>query len=176
MKFILGITFVLLSYGLNAQEGKVSTYYLIRHAEKVAQVAATMAEAGTIKADNPDPELSETGITRAQGWAQIFQNIRFDAVYSTNYIRTKKTALPTAKANSLEVLIYDPKNFDYEKFKAETKGKTVLIVGHSNTIPGFANKLIGMEKYTNIDDNTYGNLYIIQNSNGQISDILLSLP
>jgi broad specificity phosphatase PhoE len=167
MKIILGIIFALLSYGLTAQDGKVSTYYLIRHAEKSVEAPVTMTTAGSLNSANPDPDLSYEGVIRAERWAQIFQNIRFDAVYSTNYIRTKTTAQPTAKANGLDVLIYDPKNFDYDKFKTETKGKTLLVVGHSNTIPGFVNKLIGTDKYPNMADDNFGNLYIVQIIEGQ---------
>jgi 2,3-bisphosphoglycerate-dependent phosphoglycerate mutase len=177
MKTTLFLAFLMASVCTFGQVDKtVSTYYLIRHAEKSAEAPGTMAAAGSLNSANPDPELSPEGVVRAQRWAQIFQNIRFDAVYSTNYIRTKTTALPTAKANNLDVLVYDPKNFDYDKFKTETKGKTVLIVGHSNTIPGFTNKLIGADKYPNMADSTYGNLYIVQINNGHTSDILLSLP
>ena len=46
-------------------------------------------------------------------------------------------------------------------FIAETKGKSVLIVGHSNTTPVFANKILGENKYENMDDNDNASLYIV---------------
>ena len=46
-------------------------------------------------------------------------------------------------------------------FKQNTLGKTVLIVGHSNTTPAFANKILATEKYKNMDDNDNSSLYII---------------
>ena len=42
-----------------------------------------------------------------------------------------------------------------------TQGKTVLVVGHSNTTPQFVNKIIGEEKYPNMDDTDNGSLYIV---------------
>ena len=46
-------------------------------------------------------------------------------------------------------------------FRSETKGKTVLVVGHSNTTPVFANKILGEKKYENMDDNDNASLFIV---------------
>jgi len=48
-----------------------------------------------------------------------------------------------------------------EDFVTATKGKTVLIVGHSNTTPVFANKILGKEQYKNMDDHDNASLYIV---------------
>ncbi len=167
MKKALSILFaVLFVIVLQAQEESnntnVSTYYLIRHAEKV-------------KSEDPNPVLHPDGELRAKRWAEIFKNIKFDAIYSTDYIRTRNTAAPTAKSQGVDVVLYDPKGIDYKKFLAETKGKTVLIVGHSNTIPYFVNNLIGKEKYQDIEYTNNGNLYIVEINNCTVSDKVLYL-
>ena len=41
-------------------------------------------------------------------------------------------------------------------------GKTVLVVGHSNTTPEFVNALIKNDFYDQIEDNNNGNLYYVQ--------------
>ena len=125
--------------------GKTTTYYLIRHAEKDSS-----------NKEDRDPHLSEAGNTRANNWAKHFEDITLDAVYSTNYNRTKATATPTAKSKNLELTLYDPRHMDAKEFMAECEGKTVLIVGHSNTTPMFANSLLGEKKYEMMkeDDNT----------------------
>ncbi len=146
-KFLLGILLGLISLNLVSQE--ISTYYLIRHAEKDRTV-------------NKNPNLTDIGEKRAASWAEIFRDIKFDAIYSTDYNRTKATAKPTAHKNNLDIVFYHPSNLDIEKFKRATKGKKVLIVGHSNTIPGLVNQLIGQEKYSNIEDDNNGNLYIVE--------------
>ena len=46
-------------------------------------------------------------------------------------------------------------------FVQETKGKSVLVVGHSNTTPVFVNSIIGVKKYNNMDDNDNASLYIV---------------
>lgn len=63
-----------------------STYYFIRHAEKDRSDKT-----------NKDPNLVLDGILRAAKWSIVLDNIDFDAIYSTNYNRTKETAQPTAE-------------------------------------------------------------------------------
>ncbi|NQY04969.1 MAG: histidine phosphatase family protein [Flavobacteriaceae bacterium] len=127
-----------------------TTYYFVRHAEKV------------VSKTNRDPELQPKGELRAHKWARVLKNIKLDAVYSTNYKRTMATAQPTAESKGLSITIYHPTEIDYEQFKKDTKGKSVLVVGHSNTIPGFVNKMIGKD-----------NLYIVELVDNMISDQVL---
>lgn len=168
LKYIIVIfLFIASSSGIFAQESensKVTTYYLIRHAEKVRSNPA-----------DKNPDLSKKGRQRALNWSRIFDQFKIDAVYSTNYKRTLHTAQYVANAKKLSIKIYDPFDFDYEQFLKVTKGKNVLIVGHSNTIPGFANKLIGEEIYTEIDDQNNANLYIITLSDSKISNVLIKM-
>ena len=144
------------------KNSEVSTYYFIRHAEKVIS-------------EDPNPKLDSLGELRAEQWAEIFKNISFDAVYSTDYIRTRNTATPTVESQGLELILYHPVNIDYTTFLVETRGKIVLVVGHSNTIPAFVNKLIGTEKYKLIEHDNYGNLYIVEITVNAVTDKLLYL-
>ena len=142
---------------------EITTYYFIRHAEK-----------NRSDANNKNPNLILKGILRAAKWSLVFDNVKFNAIYSTNYNRTKQTAQPTAEKNGLDITIYDSINLYSEDFINNTKGKTVLVVGHSNTTPQFVNAVLGHEKYKSIDDNNNANLYIVTiSSSGEISDTLL---
>ena len=142
---------------------KTTTYYFIRHAEKDRSDKT-----------NKDPNLIQKGLLRAAKWSFVLENIEFDAVYSTNYNRTKQTAQPTAEKKGLEVTIYDPRQLFSEEFANNTLGKTVLVVGHSNTTPAFVNAVLGTKKYDSIDDNNNANLYIVTISpSGEKSDTLL---
>lgn len=138
-----------------------STYYFIRHAEKDRSDST-----------NKDPHLTDIGLKRAEKWASKLGDISFDAVYSTNYNRTKETATPLALKNNLDITLYNPNDIDYNLFLDENKGKNVLVVGHSNTTPTFVNKILGQNKYEDIDDNQNGNLYIITIENDKIFDEL----
>ncbi|MFK7782740.1 phosphoglycerate mutase family protein [Psychroserpens sp.] len=168
MKHILILAFAFcLIVPANAQEDNKSTtttYYLIRHAEK-----------DRTDKSNKNPDLTKEGHSRAENWNNVFQNITFDAVYSTNYNRTIQTATPTAKSQSLEIKSYDPRNLFSDEFANETKGKTVLIVGHSNTTPMFVNAILGEKKYEFIDDNDNGCLFIVTITNEVKIDQVLKI-
>ncbi|UMB54458.1 histidine phosphatase family protein [Lutibacter sp. A64] len=152
------------NFEAQAQETATTTYYLIRHAEKNRLV----------KSDK-NPNLKEKGVDRALNWSKTFKNIEFDYIFSTNYKRTIQTALPTAKSKGLEIQFYNPSDLYNEEFKTLTKGKTVLIVGHSNTTPEFVNKIIGEEKYPEMEDRNNANLYIVTISENNKSTVLLNI-
>ena len=154
-------------YGQNHEENisdTVTTYYLIRHSEKV-----------TSNPTDRNPNLSEIGMQRANSWITILKEIEFDAIYSTNYNRTLQTAKPIADSYQLEIIKYDLSNFNFDDFKESTKGKTVLVVGHSNTIPSFANSFIGKNEYAQIDESNYANLYIITVTGETVTHSLLKI-
>jgi len=152
------------SLNIKAQESDVTTFYFIRHAEKVRTDKTTK-----------NPNLTQKGLERAENWSVVFKSVNFDLVYSTNYNRTIQTATPTAKSKNLKIQFYNPRELYNEDFKLETKGKTVLIVGHSNTTPIFVNKVLGIEKYADIDDRNNSNLYIVTTSSTLITDTLLKI-
>lgn len=154
-KYFYLIIFVF-SLLVSCSPNETTTYYLIRHAEK-----------NRTDKTNKNPNLNEEGLKRAQNWAKHFKNIKLDAVYSTDYNRTQQTAKPTAKSKNLEILSYNPRKMYDSIFQANTKGKTVLVVGHSNTTPAFANKILGIKKYENFSDTENGNLIIVTLNNDQ---------
>ncbi len=133
-------------------------YYFIRHAEKDRS-----------NPNNDNPDLTNEGILRAKNWSEILGNIKFDAVYSTNFKRTIQTAKPTAAKNNIKITIYKPNNLDIDTFINDTKGKNILVVGHSNTIPHLVNTIIKKQVYKDIDDYNYGNLYHITTTNHGVS-------
>lgn len=125
-----------------------ATYYLIRHAEKVRT-----------DPKNQDPSLDINGMMRAKAWATYFAPIQIDEIYITKYIRTKQTISLIAQRKMISPKSYDPNSIHSEEFLSETNGKNLLIVGHSNTIPYLVNKLIGEEKFEEMDDNDNSTLF-----------------
>tara|TARA_R110001583_G_scaffold32626_3_gene111034 strand:+ start:483 stop:1007 length:525 start_codon:yes stop_codon:yes gene_type:complete len=147
---------------IETKESITSTFYLIRHAEKDRSDSL-----------NTNPNLTEKGFLRAENWSTVFKDISFDAVYSTDYNRTRATALPTATKNNLELIIYNPETIDIPDFLNENEGKNILIVGHSNTTPKFINTILERDTYKDIDDNNFSNLYTITVTDGKITSNLL---
>jgi broad specificity phosphatase PhoE len=140
----------------------VSTFYFIRHAEKDRS-----------DPENVDPELSQKGLGRAMHWAEILNDVKLDEIYSTDFERTAMTAAPTSVKKDITVKYYDPQNIDIKQFEVDNLNKKVLVVGHSNTIPEMVNKMIGEDKYPNMDDNDNGSLFIVQIVNGIPTDMHL---
>ena len=87
------------------------------------------------------------------------KHVKFDKVISTNLFRTLETASPISKSNDLKINTYVPSKEFYENFIKQNTGKTILIVGHSNTTPSFVNSLIEEDFYKDIKDDNNGNLY-----------------
>ena len=156
MRRIIPFVFMILAYSglgglegsFSEEQGPITTIILVRHAEKVNDGSA-------------DPPLTPAGAARADELAYILKHIRLDAIYSTPYVRTKQTVLPTAREKGLEVRIYEPdeKNF-LKEVLLRFSGGTVLIVGHSNTIPKLANELAGRSDFSDLGDDIYDHLFI----------------
>ena len=140
----------------------ITTVYLVRHAEKKIN-------------SGKDPALTDQGKFRASFLAKMFEQIPFDTVYSTDTIRTRDTAGPTAKSQGLEVVLYNARGVNYLEFLESNHGKTVLVVGHSNTIPAFVNGLLGEQKYTELDEAEYDSLFVVDIIGQQKSDKLLTI-
>lgn len=158
-KFLLLLALLFLN--ISFAQSKTTTYYFILHAEKIDS--------------SQNPDLSEKGLKRAELWNKIFSEISFDEIYSTDYKRTLQSASPTATTKKIKIKLYNPKTLNIESFKKETLGKKVLIVGHSNTTPKFVNDIINQNLFSDIDDETFGNLYIITVVDNTISYQLLKL-
>lgn len=131
-----------------------TTIIFVRHAEKEAMPA-------------DDPELSEAGrrrvaeLTRQMVDADVVAGV--DAIYSTPYKRTLQTAQPLAEALNLPINRYDPSDNEavLKRILKNHKGKIILVVGHSNTIPGMIADLGASKNVPPIDDEEYDNLYLI---------------
>jgi broad specificity phosphatase PhoE len=154
------IAFSIGSKVLIAQSDQATTLLFIRHAEKTRD-------------GNADPGLTEQGKLRAIHWAEVFKDAGLDAVFSTDTKRTKSTAKPTANEYNFDVVVYNTRTIDIVQFAIDNQGKTILVVGHSNTIPNLVNALLGKEKYSQIEDNNNSNLYVVTIVNGESKTTLL---
>ncbi|HEY3430646.1 MAG TPA: phosphoglycerate mutase family protein [Cyclobacteriaceae bacterium] len=140
----------LFSHVLLAQENPITTFILVRHAEK------------DLTQSTNDPDLSPEGKARATKLAELLKKTQIDAVYSTEYKRTRQTVEPIAQVNSLVVMSYQPMvKDDFDLMIKKHQGKTILVSGHSNTIPNLVNYLVGEDKYKNFEDSDYGNIIIV---------------
>ena len=133
-------------------DNEIFTIYLVRHSEK--------------ESTSNDPQLTQCGEQRSKSLSIFLNDLQLDAIYSTNYNRTKNTALPTALSKELEIKEYNPEELkDFSKLLIDSK-QNALVVGHSNTTGVLAGLLVG-EDIGEFDLAIYNRVYqvvIYQNS------------
>lgn len=110
-----------------ARSDRPTTIFIVRHAQK-ADEADHSAEA----------ELSERGKASAQRLAHVLASASLAGVYATPTRRAIQTGRPAAERFSLGVTPYNPRDVRelVERVLREHAGRSVLIVGHSNTVIG----------------------------------------
>lgn len=140
---------------LTAAPNPVTTVILVRHAEKASQ--------------DDDPELSPAGVERARELARVLAGVKFDAIYSTQFKRTKNTATPVAEAQGLTVGVRNTGPTyaaDLAKhIRATHAGQTVLVVGHSNTTTEVM-RALGAADVAAIPESQYDNLFVLTDADG----------
>ncbi len=125
---------------------------LVRHAEK-----------GALPAN--DPPLTEAGVARARALVAALADARIDAVIATPTVRTRETARAVAEPRGLtiETVALAAKEAHVgavaEAVRRHT-GQTVLVVGHSNTVPAIIT-VLGGPKLADLCDDQYSNLFTL---------------
>jgi broad specificity phosphatase PhoE len=131
-----------------------TTMIFVRHAEKAMQPA-------------DDPGLSEAGrrrvaeLTRQLVDADVVAGV--DAIYSTPFRRTQETAQSVADALDLPIHSYSPDDNEavLSTILKNHKGKIILVVGHSNTLPTLIADLGASKKVPPIQENEFDNIYVV---------------
>lgn len=144
----------------DASGGKVTTVFLVRHAEKAQEPA-------------PDPTLTEAGRVRAEALARLLSGAGVKAVYTSQFARTKLTAEPLAKllgvpvnAVALSVKPDRPREVSEQSIR-ELKsrieahaGAAVLVVGHTNSVPDLIREL-GGDVVPTMDESKFDDLFVV---------------
>ena len=162
MRHLIILTILFFSCNLTVDD--CVEVYLIRHAEKDRSDPL-----------NKNPHLNEKGIERSLLWNGYFENKEVNSIYSTNYNRTIETVLPVSIAKGIKPIIYSASNINYESFLKKETGNPVIVGGHSNTIPGWVNKLIEDDYYKQINDTVNSNLYIVKKCSEEISHYVIQI-
>ena len=136
-----------------------STIILIRHAEKAST--------------SGDPILSKDGFKRAAALPEAFAPYKPDLFYSTDTKRTRQTLATWSKSTGKELSIYDAaKQDELAKELLLMQDRTIVVVGHSNTIPQLVNLLIGANTYTDMAENEFNKAYIITVEHGHATAVV----
>jgi broad specificity phosphatase PhoE len=125
---------------------------LVRHAEKATQPAQ-------------DPPLTEAGAERARALVAVAGDAGVTAIITTQFERTRRTAEPTAIALHVTPEVVQAGAMpQHAKAVADQvlkhAGGTVLVVGHSNTIPAIVGAL-GAPQPRDLCDSEYDRLFVV---------------
>ena len=126
---------------------------VVRHAEKALLPAN-------------DPPLSDAGVARAKALAAALEGADVQAVISTPLVRTMETARPIAELHGLAIDTIRQGASVTDHAAAVSKavrrhaGKTVLVVGHSDTVAPIIAAL-GGPKIADLCSTQYSDLFIL---------------
>ena len=158
VRFTLGLCLVLL-LATSATKPPVTTIYLVRHAEK-------FPAAGLL-----DPGITPVGEARAQLLAERLARRKPASLFTTDTRRSRATLAPLAAATGLTPLVYDAKNPDALAIQIykEYAGRTVVVVGHSDTLLPLLAALGIRSPVQEIKDNEYDYLFRVELRPGELA-------
>lgn len=109
-----------------------------------------------------NPILTEQGKSRAQELIRILGDTGIQAIYTSQYVRTRLTAEPIAKQLSIPIREIDALKTPDLVSEVLTKntGQVVLIVGHSNSVPEII-EAFGGPAMDEIDETQFDNLFVL---------------
>jgi phosphohistidine phosphatase SixA len=135
--------------------------FLVRHAERLD--------------DSIDSPLSPDGRARAADLAAMLRDARISAIFVTEFQRTRDTGKPLADQLGLPlkpISALDPAGL-VKAVRALGPAARVLIVGHSDTLPGIL-ELLGVTEVKKIAREEYDNLFVVLPS-GKAAPIFVRL-
>ena len=147
-------------FAIAQEDFKPVTVFLVRHAERE---------------DEPrqDPPLKKEGVARSQELAKLLGSAGIKTIITSHLARTKQTAEPLAtKLNLTPISIRLRSNSNNPRLIAEESttevvnkilersGESVLLVGHSNSLPDVI-KMLGGDTVPAIDERKFNDLFIV---------------
>jgi 2,3-bisphosphoglycerate-dependent phosphoglycerate mutase len=147
---ILLLPFVNLFSTPENMANQTTTFIIVRHAEKDGQ--------------GKDPNLSADGKARAEELRHMLVDVPVHAIYSTAYNRTRQTVAPLAAQRGITIAEYNavkPAKQLADEWLTAHSGKTVVVCGHSNTVPELVNALGKNATAITIDEPHFDNIFIV---------------
>jgi len=140
-----------------------TTVYIVRHAEKLNETDTT--------------DLTPAGYTRATALAETLGSRGIDSIFSTPYYRTRQTAQALATRIGVPVMDYPAKPTEAIVNRVNSiRRKTVLVVGHSNTVLEIARGLGAKPTVAKIESGDFDNLFRLRIHRGPFRRSVTFLP
>lgn len=129
----------------------VPTIFVIRHMRK---------------GEGDDPSLSAAGAAEAARLAELLKGRAIAAVFVTPTRRSRETAEPLAKTTGAPIETYDPRDNAALARRVAAIPGSVLIVGHSNTVPAIV-AAVGGTAPGPMTEEDYGRLFAVERATGK---------
>ena len=157
---VIAVLISLFQPALAQEEFKPVTVFLVRHAEKE---------------DEPrqDPPLKKEGVLRSQELARLLGNAGVKTIITSQFGRTKQTVEALAAKTGVTVtsislksnptnprLIAEESTAEVVNKILERGGESVLVVGHSNSVPDVI-KMLGGDIVPTINERKFDDLFIV---------------
>jgi broad specificity phosphatase PhoE len=107
-----------------------------------------------------DPDLSEAGRARAAALASMLRSAGVTSIFTTEFKRTQQTAAPLAAALGVQPTVVGSRDTARLLEMVRKAGGTVLVVGHSNTVPEIV-KALGVATPVTVADDEFDNLFVV---------------
>lgn len=148
MKFFSAVAITLSSFLIAPLASAYSTIFVVRHAEK--------------KDESKDPGLSDIGQKRAQSLASMLKDSGVSGIYTSEMLRTQKTAEPLAQSLKIKATVFAARDTNklVKALKDDTSASAALVVGHSNTVPEIV-KALGATQTITLGDDEYNRLFLL---------------
>ena len=150
---LLFLAAALLGVSSRAAAQQPTVVFVVRHAERAGDPSG-------------DPGLTPAGEARAQALAAALADAKVNALITTQYRRTQLTAAPLTQPLGLTPTIVRASGPMAAHIQAiadavrALPGRTILVVGHSNTVPHIVTAL-GGPRLEDFCDNAYDDLFTI---------------
>lgn len=125
--------------------GTPTTVLLVRHADRQGSADA----------------LTAAGTARAEDLARVLEKAGISAIFTSQANRTQQTAAPTASQLGITPVAVTAADVAglVGTIRSDHSGQTVLVVGHSNTVPQIIDEFGGPTVV--IGESEYDNLYVL---------------
>ena len=150
---VIGLTVTVLSGVIRAESAsslQPTVVVVVRHAEKSSE-------------GSRDPSLSSAGKERARKLRLMLRDMGITAVYVSDTLRAKETAEPITSSLGLVAVTYPGRGVAalIDQVLKNAVGQTVLIVGHSNTVPEMISLLTRGRESVVLDEAEYDAMFIV---------------
>lgn len=131
-------------------------------AAALAQPTVIVVRHGEKADESKDPPLSIAGEARAQRLANMLAPGGVSAIYTTQFRRTQLLAQPLAKRIGIAPTVVPAADGAalIRQIQSHHGGDTVLVVGHSNTVPAII-KALGVKEEVRVADDEFDNIFIV---------------